>query len=229
LRAPLPRCDLRHPSARRPPRPSRTTRVDGRGTTGPRARTRPRARVDTGAGAPQSGSPGARKASRMAGCNRGHRRAGWPACGTRARRPARWSWWRASLRTPRAPRGRRGRSGRADARSCSPAKAYAPAPMRAAVQDVPDVVKPPPGNPRFPLFDSLRAFAALSVLASHTAGLTTFAYVNDVLGPFTARLNVGVTIFFVISGFLIYRPFVSARMDGRAAPHLLAYGRRRLR
>ncbi|TML01919.1 MAG: acyltransferase [Actinobacteria bacterium] len=100
--------------------------------------------------------------------------------------------------------------------------------MRAAVQDVPDVVKPPPGNPRFPLFDSLRAFAALSVLASHTAGLTTFAYVNDVLGPFTARLNVGVTIFFVISGFLIYRPFVSARMDGRAAPHLLAYGRRRL-
>jgi len=100
--------------------------------------------------------------------------------------------------------------------------------MQAPAQDVPDVVKPPPGNPRFPLFDSLRAFAALSVLASHTAGLTTFAYVNNRIGPFTARLNVGVTIFFVISGFLIYRPFVSARMDGRRAPQVIAYARRRL-
>jgi peptidoglycan/LPS O-acetylase OafA/YrhL len=100
--------------------------------------------------------------------------------------------------------------------------------MRGPAQDVPDVVKPPPGNPRFPLVDSLRAFAALSVVATHTAGLTTFNSVNNQLGPFTARLNVGVTIFFVISGFLIYRPFVSARMDGRPAPQLLTYGRRRL-
>jgi peptidoglycan/LPS O-acetylase OafA/YrhL len=100
--------------------------------------------------------------------------------------------------------------------------------MRAPAQDVPDVVAPPPGNPRFPLFDSLRAVAALSVVVTHTAGITTFNRSNDILGPFTARLNVGVTIFFVISGFLIYRPFVSARMDGRAAPQLLAYARRRL-
>jgi peptidoglycan/LPS O-acetylase OafA/YrhL len=100
--------------------------------------------------------------------------------------------------------------------------------MQAPAQDVPDVVKPPPGNPRFPLFDSLRAFAAVSVVMTHTAALTTFNQTNNLLGPFTARLNVGVTIFFVISGFLIYRPFVAARLDGRPAPQPIAYARRRL-
>ena len=50
------------------------------------------------------------------------------------------------------------------------AEAYAAAPMRPPAQDVPDVVAPPPGNPRFPLFDALRAFAALSVVATHTSG-----------------------------------------------------------
>ena len=36
----------------------------------------------------------------------------------------------------------------------------------------PDVVAPPPGNPRFPLFDSLRALAAISILLVHTAIFT---------------------------------------------------------
>src|SRR5436853_126122 len=40
----------------------------------------------------------------------------------------------------------------------SPASAHA---------DPPAVVAPPPGNPRFPLFDGLRAVAALSVLLYH--------------------------------------------------------------
>ena len=31
---------------------------------------------------------------------------------------------------------------------------------------------PPPGNPRFPLFDSLRAIAVLAVLAFHVAAIT---------------------------------------------------------
>ena len=38
--------------------------------------------------------------------------------------------------------------------------------------EVPPVVAPPPGNPRFPLFDGLRAIAALSILTAHAA----FAY-----------------------------------------------------
>ena len=75
---------------------------------------------------------------------------------------------------------------------------------------------------RFPGFDGLRAFAALTVLVTHTAGLTTFNSSNDLLGPVTARLNVGVAVFFVISGFLLYRPFY----EGRQRP-LKEYARAR--
>jgi peptidoglycan/LPS O-acetylase OafA/YrhL len=96
-------------------------------------------------------------------------------------------------------------------------------PPRAAV---PDVVKPPPGNPRFPLFDGLRAIAALSVVVTHISGQVG---ANDSTwwGGWTARLNVGVTIFFLISGFLLYRPFVSARLHGTPRPGVAAYARRR--
>ena len=46
-------------------------------------------------------------------------------------------------------------------------------------------------------------------------------------GPFTTRLNLGVTIFFLISGFLIYRPFVNSRMNGAPATPLARFLERR--
>ncbi|MBV8429986.1 MAG: hypothetical protein JO244_02405, partial [Solirubrobacterales bacterium] len=36
-----------------------------------------------------------------------------------------------------------------------------------AAEHPPPALTPPPGNPRFPLFDGLRAVAALSVLVYH--------------------------------------------------------------
>jgi peptidoglycan/LPS O-acetylase OafA/YrhL len=89
------------------------------------------------------------------------------------------------------------------------------------------VVAPPPGHPRFPLVDSLRAIAALSVLVYHT-GYATSAIRQPVYGAFIERLNVGVTLFFVISGFLLYRPFVAARLLGAPSARLRDYARRRL-
>jgi peptidoglycan/LPS O-acetylase OafA/YrhL len=87
---------------------------------------------------------------------------------------------------------------------------------------------PPPGNPRFPLFDGLRAIAALSVLIYH-AGTLSRANEGEIgLSPYLARLNVGVAVFFVISGFLLYRPLLAAR-NGDAAPiRLRDYARRRV-
>ena len=86
--------------------------------------------------------------------------------------------------------------------------------MTAAVPQQPappePALAPPPGNPRFPLFDGLRAVAVLSVLVGYAAGVTAFNADNP-LGVLTARLDVGVTIFFLLSGFLLYRPFVAAR------------------
>jgi peptidoglycan/LPS O-acetylase OafA/YrhL len=94
-------------------------------------------------------------------------------------------------------------------------------------QAAPDAVAPPPGNPRFPLFDGLRAIAAGSIVITHVAAITSFNYGNP-LGAYTARLNMGVAFFFVISGFLLYRPFLAARFAGRPAPRIRDYARRRV-
>lgn len=91
----------------------------------------------------------------------------------------------------------------------------------------PDALAPPPGNPRFPLFDGLRALAALSILVFHTASATGASVGEAGLSPYLARLNVGVAIFFAISGFLLYRPFVAANVGDAPAVHLGRYARRR--
>jgi peptidoglycan/LPS O-acetylase OafA/YrhL len=99
-------------------------------------------------------------------------------------------------------------------------------PGTAAPEAAPDALRPPPGHPRFPLVDGLRAIAALAVLVTHTAFLSGFNGHGE-LGAITARLDVGVALFFVISGFLLYRPFVAARLEGRRRPRARRYLRRR--
>jgi len=85
----------------------------------------------------------------------------------------------------------------------------------------------PPGNPRFPLFDGLRGLAVLSILAFHCAeysgriGLGPLGRLAEVAG------GEAVIVFFVISGFLLYRPFAAARAAGRARPSNARYARRR--
>jgi peptidoglycan/LPS O-acetylase OafA/YrhL len=66
----------------------------------------------------------------------------------------------------------------------------------------------------------------LCVLLTHTSFLSGS---NDGtwFGDFTARLDLGVTIFFLISGFLIYRPFVNTRLNGAPATPLVLFFRRR--
>ncbi|MGZ4268967.1 MAG: acyltransferase family protein [Solirubrobacteraceae bacterium] len=90
----------------------------------------------------------------------------------------------------------------------------------------PPAVAPPPGHPRFPHVDAVRALAALAVVAVHVAA---FSGVTDsaAAGAFTARLDVGVAIFFCLSGFLLYRPYVVAAAGGRAAARAGVYARRR--
>ena len=82
-------------------------------------------------------------------------------------------------------------------------------------------------NPRFRLFDSLRAVAALSVLLFHIAFVLE-GFTEPTWGRYATELNIGVTIFFLISGFLLYRPFVRARYAGEPAPAVGRYATRRL-
>lgn len=80
---------------------------------------------------------------------------------------------------------------------------------------------------RFPLVDALRAIAAIAVVGTHTAFFAgAYAQGTD-LGLWLARLDAGVAVFFVVSGFLLYRPFVKAHLDDRPAPATGPYAWRR--
>jgi peptidoglycan/LPS O-acetylase OafA/YrhL len=72
----------------------------------------------------------------------------------------------------------------------------------------------------------MRAIAVLCVLLTHTSFLAG-SNGREWFGDFTARLDLGVTIFFLISGFLIYRPFVSSRLNGAPATPLVVFFQRR--
>ena len=80
---------------------------------------------------------------------------------------------------------------------------------------------------RFPLFDSMRAIAFLSVFVAHASFFAGLAVPGHLLRPYVSRLDVGVRIFFLISAFLLYRPFAAARMRGESPPLVGAYGWRR--
>ena len=92
---------------------------------------------------------------------------------------------------------------------------------------VPDAVAPPPRHPRFPLLDGMRAIAVLCVLVVHAA-VFGGALGSSFAGRLLAHLNIGVTIFFLISGFLLYRPFIAHRGGGPAPPEVVQYAKRRL-
>jgi peptidoglycan/LPS O-acetylase OafA/YrhL len=83
-------------------------------------------------------------------------------------------------------------------------------------------------RPRFDCFDGLRALAALAVVMHHTAYATGATFRDwRGAGDFLARMDVGVAIFFLISGFLLYRPFVVAHLADEPRPATGAYFRRR--
>ena len=81
---------------------------------------------------------------------------------------------------------------------------------------------------RFPCFDGLRALAALTVIGVHTSFVSGFTGRSQ-LGRYTSRLEIGVAVFFVISGFLLYRPFAAAHFLGEAATPMRKFWARRLR
>jgi peptidoglycan/LPS O-acetylase OafA/YrhL len=91
---------------------------------------------------------------------------------------------------------------------------------------VPD--DPPVATPRhFECFDGLRAIAAVSVLLLHTAWTSGFTSRSS-LGIYTSRLEIGVSVFFLISGFLLYRPFAVSHFVGRDQPDAGRFWVRRL-
>jgi peptidoglycan/LPS O-acetylase OafA/YrhL len=78
--------------------------------------------------------------------------------------------------------------------------------------------------------DGLRAVAAWSIVVFHVWVFTSPSVLQWNLGPLTAfvsPLQSGVTLFFVLSGFLLYRPIAAALLDRKRAPDTFAYARNR--
>lgn len=80
---------------------------------------------------------------------------------------------------------------------------------------------------RFPLVDSLRAIAALAIVGYHAAFSAGAMSEASLSSRLATNLQVGVPVFFLISGFLLYRPFAKARLLGEAGPRGRAYAWRR--
>ena len=95
-------------------------------------------------------------------------------------------------------------------------------------------------RPKFDLFDGLRAVAALLVFVDHSwfrwhpsmCGFSVCSSSAGVLSGLWTDLvagfgPLGVSVFYVISAFLLYRPFVAARLAGSSSD-AVGYGIRRL-
>ena len=77
-----------------------------------------------------------------------------------------------------------------------------------------------------PVLEAFRGIAALMVVFTHVGFLSGRA----VAGPWAgwlSRLDFGVTLFFLLSGFLLFRPFVQAAYGRRPAVPVRPYLRRR--
>ncbi|WP_243716881.1 acyltransferase family protein [Actinomadura darangshiensis] len=87
---------------------------------------------------------------------------------------------------------------------------------------------PPPISGHQDTLDGVRALAALAVLVFHVASTA-----GSITNPDGVRWlfnggQVGVPIFFTLSGLLLYRPWAATVLDGRSAPRAARYLRRRV-
>ena len=84
------------------------------------------------------------------------------------------------------------------------------------------------GVDRVPSLTGVRALAATLVVATHAA-YTTGKYTHGYVGLVYSRMEIGVPIFFALSGFLLFGPWVTAAKAGTADPSLRRYAWRRFR
>ena len=78
---------------------------------------------------------------------------------------------------------------------------------------------------RFGAGDGLRALAALAVVGFHAAVIASAAATGHASGPVWAvasHLDLGLYVFFVLSGYLIARPFARSLVTGAPGPRLAA-------
>lgn len=86
-----------------------------------------------------------------------------------------------------------------------------------------DAGQQPSRDGRYPLMDGARALAAFLIFLFHAGRRAEPTGAGDVVNA----LSIGVPIFFLISGFLLYRPFAVTHLRGEPGPAAGAYAWRR--
>ncbi len=95
---------------------------------------------------------------------------------------------------------------------------------------MPETTAPTSPSSRLWEVEGLRALAAWSIVVFHVWVFSSPAVFHWNLGPLTAfvsPLQSGVTLFFVLSGFLLYRPIAAALLDATDGPSVWRYLRNR--
>lgn len=80
---------------------------------------------------------------------------------------------------------------------------------------------------RLTALDGWRALAAGMVLTTHVAFATGFVVTGGALGALAARMDFGVAIFYLLSGYLLYRPWARQALSAERGPGLRRYALRR--
>ena len=102
-------------------------------------------------------------------------------------------------------------------------------------QGPPTAVPERSGGVHFPGLDAYRAIGMTMVLLNHAAYSTGYITrwagsggLHGTIADVIARFDVSVPMFFVLSGFLIYRPFAGAALAGRPGPGTRRFLHKRL-
>ena len=81
----------------------------------------------------------------------------------------------------------------------------------------------PTALPRLPVLDSLRGVWVLALVTAHTAFWAGSYTRNGVWGTLLARLDVGVALFFMLSGVLLSYPYLARAQQQVARPRVAPY------
>lgn len=81
---------------------------------------------------------------------------------------------------------------------------------------------------RVPAADGVRGLAAVAIVLHHSAFVAGVSSRPGFWGAITSRLDVGVPVFFALSGFLLFRPMVARIVAGEALSSTPRFYRRRL-
>ena len=86
----------------------------------------------------------------------------------------------------------------------------------------------PPASDRIKPADGVRGLAALAIVVHHVSFATGRTYDGDLVAAVNARLDVGVAVFFVLSGYLLFEPYARRIVDGEGLPDRRRFWRRRI-